>query len=204
MEKLIELTLIATEYFAIGLLNWRFITPSKNKKYLLFLILNILTSIILFSLIEPIASAIYGFILLIISLYCSPNKFVGVISGTLYIASYILLNYLIGFGLTKLEIYDHLSIHQILAIVLLSYIFIGYVVAAKFKKFINTLTESKEIGWILSLLCVITLSSYYALILEEHYLEIHSYYVILCGDLCWCINYWCYFLNWDNQSIVKK
>ncbi|WP_311929603.1 sensor histidine kinase [Enterococcus durans] len=38
------------------------------------------------------------------------------------------------------------------------------------------LTQQKEIGWVLSILCLLVLTSYYALIIEEYYLEIHSYY----------------------------
>ncbi|MFC0362811.1 sensor histidine kinase [Enterococcus canintestini] len=176
MATLFELLLLGIEYFSIGFINGRMLERKFDKKYFLWSFVIIIMSVALFYSFGNISSVCFGILLLILSFNLEKDKFVAIITSTMSLGMYIFLNYVVGFALTKLNIYDRLNMVQILGTIITCYLIIGLVLSMKIKKFLLHLTQQKEVGWVLSILCILVLISYYALIIEESYLNVHSYY----------------------------
>lgn len=176
MATLFELLLLGIEYFSIGFINGRMLERKFDKKYFLWLFVIMIISVALFYSIGNISSVFFGILLLILSFNLEKDKFVAIITSTMSLGIYIFLNYMVGFALTRLNIYDRLNMVQILGTIITGYLIIGLTLAMKIKKFLSNLTRQKEVGWILSILCLLVLTSYYALIIGEYYLKIHSVY----------------------------
>lgn len=175
MGILQESLLLCGEYFVIGFINLRFLKIKCSRYYFLFLFVLIVVSIEVFHFFGPFSSALFGIFLTILAFNFESNKFVAVISGTLSISLYIFLNYVLGFLLTKIKVYDVLTLPQVVGMVLITYLLIGSLISIKIKELLFYLTRQKETGWVLTFLCLLTLSSYYALIFNEYYFDSHSY-----------------------------
>lgn len=175
MRVLQETLLLSGEYLVIGFMNSRFLKIKYLRSYFLFLFALIVINVGIFHFIGPISSALFGIFLAILAFNFESNKLVAVISSTLSISLYVFLNYVLGFLLTKIKIYDALTLLQVVGMVLVTYLLIGSLISIKIKEFLLHLTSQKETGWILTALCSLTLSSYYALIFDEYYFDSHSY-----------------------------
>lgn len=171
-----ELMLLGVEYLSIGFINERMLDRKFDKKYFWWLLAIISVSMALFYSFGNISSVFFGILLMILSFNLEKDKFVAIITSTMSLGIYIFLNYIVGFALTKLNVYDHLNMVQILGTIITCYLIIGLTLSMKMKKFLLHLTQQKEVGWTLSILCILVLISYYALIIEETYLKVHSYY----------------------------
>ncbi|MDT2835598.1 hypothetical protein P7H50_01560 [Enterococcus durans] len=135
MARLFELLFLGIEYFSIGFINGRLLGRGFDKKYFWWLLVAIIASVVLFDNIGILSSVFFGILLLVLSFNSERDKFVAVVTGTISLGMYIFLNYMVGFVLTKLNIYDHLTMGQTLGTVIICYLIIGLLLSAKLKKF---------------------------------------------------------------------
>lgn len=175
METLTSVFLIFFQYLIVGFINGKILKFSVFKVYYGYLVVMISVCCIIYYYFGAISSVIYGVLLMLLSLISEKNHFVAIISSSISLNMYIILNYVVDFFLAKLGIYNYLSVLQIVFFVAIIYLSSGLALSAKFKKVLINLTSQKEVGLALSIMLLLTLASYYDLILEETYFNLHSY-----------------------------
>ncbi|MBO0481272.1 GHKL domain-containing protein [Candidatus Enterococcus courvalinii] len=161
-----ELIISFLEYISIAGASGFLLSLIGNIRYIGLSIALCIASLFLYSMLGVVSSAVFWVFLLFEAILFSKKMAESILAASLSVGLYILINYLVGFGLQQFSLIDRITDISIFALLLTLY-FIAIAAIKKILRFMTCYGEKNFLIWFSAALAVITTSSYFTVVIYD-------------------------------------